>query len=104
MDRGKKDVFNGNIREEFRGMTIFTLIYASVVLFACGIAIGVIGFVYDKIELSARILMYIVSGLSLVAGLVYPIVTLVLIRIYPKHKKLAHLFLKAYVFNDDRDP
>ena len=36
-----------------------------------------------------------ISGLS---AIIYPLATVYLIKIYPKHKKIAHLFLKEYVF------
>lgn len=64
------------------------------------IIIGVAGLFYEKAEEAARILMYVISVVAILDGVSCAPLTILFIRIYPKHKKIAFLFLKSYVFND----
>jgi hypothetical protein len=38
--------------------------------------------------------------LSLTVGISYPLITLHLIKIYPKHRKITKHFIKEYVFRE----
>lgn len=95
----KKDVFNGKIADAFIGMVKFTLIMVPLVcLFCCGVILSIAVF-YDNIEPAARIFSYIIGGISGLYGIPYPFVTVHLIRIYPKYRKITHrLFIQEYVF------
>ena len=94
----KKDIFNGKIDKSCISMLKITLVLLTIVLGLCGL-VFLFGFFDEKQESSARIFMLIISGLSFLAAIIWPLLTLFAIRTYPKHKKLAHLFLKEYVFD-----
>ncbi len=96
----KTDLYNGNIKKEHRGMVNFTLIFVSLVLIGLGILLLLIALLYENVENATRIAMFVVSGICFAFGMLNPIFTIKLVRIYPKHKKIAYFFLKPYVFED----
>lgn len=99
-----KDIFNGNIRKSEKKMVVFTLILFSLIMLGCSILFLCIGLFYDKVEPSARILLFIFSSGSFVAAIIYPILTIYFVRRYDKHPKIANMFLKSYVFtNEDNE-
>lgn len=99
----KKDIFNGKIRQEHIGTTLFSIILGAVIFIAAAIFFLCMALFYDKIEPNARMLMYVVSAICFICSVAYPIATFVCVRSYPKHKNLAHLLLKEYVFAEISD-
>lgn len=95
-----KDVYNGKIKKEQIGMVTFTLIFLGVLMTGLGIFFLLTGLFYENIEKDARIVIYIFSGISFGFGVIYPLVTYKLIKIYPKYSKLTHCLLKEYVFSN----
>ena len=95
----KKDIFYGKISTECRGMVKFTLIFFPLLLILCGITFLCVAIFYKNVEYSARIFLYCVSFLSVTGGIGYPLITLRLIKIYPKHRKITKHFIKEYVFS-----
>ena len=88
----KKDVFNDKILPEFRGLVKFTLIFTPAVFILCGTIILLIAIFYDKGEYAARIFAYFLSIVAVLGGITYPFITLRLIKIYPKHRKITKQF------------
>lgn len=95
-----KDIFNGNIKEEYIGYVKFTLIFAGGIFFICALGILLCALLYEKIEFAARILMFVISGISFLASFLYPVISIYAIRNYSKHPKLAKAMLKPFVFKD----
>ena len=96
----KKDIFNGKIAAESKGIVKFTLILPPLIFILCGIIFFCVAIFYENVEYAARIFLYIVSPLSLTVGISYPLITLHLIKIYPKHRKITKHFIKEYVFRE----
>lgn len=96
----KKDIFNGKIAAESKGIVKFTLIFTPLICILCGIIFLLVALFYDNVEYAARIFLYIVSPLSLTVGISYPLITLYLIKIYPKHRKITKHFIKEYHFRE----
>ncbi len=94
----KSDIFNGKILEPYRGIVKFTLVFVPCVLIMCSLILGIIAITYPKIDDAARVMIFIFTALSGVSAIVYPLVTLRLIRCYPKHRKITKLFIQEYVF------
>ena len=94
----KKDIFNDKILPECRGLVKFTLIFTPAVFILCGTIILLIAIFYDKGEYAARIFAYFLSIVAILGGITYPFITLRLIKIYPKHRKITKQFLQEYVF------
>ena len=94
----KKDIFNGKIATECIGSVKFTLIFPPVILILCGVMFLLVALFYENVEYAARIFLYCASFLAIVAGISYPLVTLHLIKIYPKHRKIT----KRYMDNKRR--
>lgn len=100
----KKDIFNGNIKKEYIGYVKFSLIFASVLWFIFFIFFLLFGILYEKIDTSARIFMFVFSGISLILSIIYPILSVYTIKNFDKHPKLAKTLIKEFVFetNDSR--
>ena len=96
----KKDIFNGKIATECKGIVKFTLIFPPLICILCGIIFLLGVLFYDNVEYSARIFSYCLAALSIIAGISYPLITLHLIKIYPKHRKITKHFIKEYVFRE----
>lgn len=96
----KKDIFNGKIATESKGIVKFTLIFPPVILILCGVMFLLMAIFYDNVEYSARIFLYCIAPLSIIAGISYPLITLYLIKIYPKHRKITKHFIKEDVFRE----
>ena len=99
----KKDLFNGKIKQEHIATTLVSIILGAVIFLACAIMFLCVGMFYDKVEESARPLMYVISAICFVFSIAFPITTFVCVRAYPKYKRLADLILKDYVFAEDSD-
>ena len=96
----KKDIFNGKIATESKGIVKFTLIFTPLICILCGIIFLLVALFYDNVEYAARIFLYCASSLAIVAGISYPLSILHLIKIYPKHRKITKHFIKEYVFRE----
>ena len=94
----KNDFIKEKIRLEWVGMVKFTLIFVPIVFALCAALFLWIAATYDKVEPVARVLMYILSAISGLAAIAYPSGAMYSIKTYPKHKRLAYLFLQKYVF------
>lgn len=97
----KLSLFNGKIKQEHVATTLLSIILGTATFLACAILFLCMALFYDKVEDNARTVMYVVSAISFVCSVSYPIATVVCIRTYPKHKSLAHRLLKDYVFVRD---
>ena len=98
-----KDIFNGKVRTEYRKLTIFTFVFASLVFFACATIFLLTALLYDKVEYDARIALLIMSGISYVFSVFFPLTTVLCIRKYPKYRMLTKFFIKDYVLIDTND-
>ena len=96
----KKDIFNGKISHDCRGLVKFTLIFPPLIFILCGLLFLFTAIFYDNVEYAARIFLYCAAFLSLGAGVGYPVLTLFLIRIYPKGRKITKFLIREYVFKD----
>ena len=96
----KKDIFNGKIATEYNGFVKFTLIFPPVILILCGVMFLLVALFYENVEYVARIFLFYVSSLAIIAGISYPLITLYLIKIYPKHRKITKHFIKEYHFRE----
>ena len=96
----KKDIFNGKIATEYNGFVKFTLIFPPVILILCGVMFLLVALFYENVEYVARIFLFCVSSLAIIAGISYPLITLYLIKIYPKHRKITKHFIKEYHFRE----
>ena len=96
----KKDIFNGKISAEFRGLVKFTLIFASLIFFLCGMLFLLFAIFYDKVEQSARTFLFCLSSICFALSIFLPLITLKLIKIYPKHRKITRRFIKEFVFRE----
>lgn len=94
----KKDPFNGKIKKEHVATTLFSIIFGAVIFLACAILFLCVGLFYDNVDENARPLMYAVSVICFVFSVAFPVAAVVSVRTYPKHKMLAHLLLKEYLF------
>lgn len=92
----KKDIFNGKIKPEHATSVFVSMILACVVYLACAILFLCLGLFYDKVEYAARIVLFVVSGLSFLFSVLYPTATILCVRTYPKYRKLTHFFVKPY--------
>ena len=94
----KKDIFNGKINKSCVSIVKITLVLLILVFGLCGVVFLFVGIFAKNQENATRIVLLIISGLCFLASIIYPLLTLFAIRTYPKHKKLAHLLLKEYVY------
>ncbi|MBQ1269189.1 MAG: hypothetical protein IIY09_01770, partial [Clostridia bacterium] len=65
----KKDIFNGKISTEWIGMVKFTLIFTALIFVLCGLLFLIVAIFYDNVEYSARIFLYCIAPLNIVAGI-----------------------------------
>ena len=99
-----KNLYNGNIKKEYTGLVKFSLIFTPVILFIISTALLLFGLLYDNVQSEAKIALFVICGICYIFGILYPILTIKLVKIYPKHKKITHLFLQPYVFEDKNQP
>ncbi len=95
-----KDWFNKKIKNEYIGYMKFSLILFSVICIFIGTAC-VSMLIFGK---NATVSIYVIfSSLAVIFylfSIIYPIISLKVIRTYPKHKRIAHLLIKKIVFVD----
>ena len=96
----KKDIFNHNIKPEYKAYTICSIVLLVTVMLAGGTFFLYISLSYENMEPFDRIGFLVFSALEYLTGIVYPILTFYAIRTFPKHKKLAYAMLKKFLFVD----
>ena len=94
----EKDIFKGKIKKEYIGYVKFSLIFAVILFFISFAFFLLVALLYDKLEYTARVAMFVLSGISFLAFLLFPIISIYAIRSYPKHPRLAKLMIKPFVF------
>ena len=94
----KKDIFNGKILIQHRSYVKFTLFFASLVMFLISIFSFVMGLFYQNMDKASRVFCFCFASFYLLFAVFYPLLSIALIRIYPRKRKLTHFFLKEFVF------
>jgi len=97
----KKDIFNGKIKPEHATSVFVSMIISCVIYLACAILFLCLGLLYDNVEHAARIVLYVVSGLCFLLTVLFPVATVILVRTYPKYRKLTHVFVKPYFLKQE---
>ena len=95
-----KDPFNGNIKKDYISFVKFSLIFTTAFFFAFFVYFLYIALSNEKIEYSARICIFVLSGICFFASFLYPAISIYAIRNYSKHPKLAKLIIQPYVFKN----
>ena len=96
----KKDPFNGKIRPQYIGNAMFAIGLATFLWFALGIGFLLMVVLTHNQPLGVLIGFPIASAFSFAFALLYLIYGPRIIRSYPKHKIIAHLMFKEYLFED----
>lgn len=94
----KKDIFNGKIQIRFVGLVMWSLIFLPAICIGCSLLFFLSALLNGDIEQSLRIMLFVMSGIGTLTSVLYPTLSIFAIKTYPKHKKLAHLLIKDYVF------
>ena len=95
-----KDPFNGNIKKDYISFVKFSLIFTTAFFFAFFVYFLYIALSNEKIEYSARIFIFVLSGICFFASFLYPAISIYAIKNYSKHPKLAKSMIKPFVFQD----
>ena len=93
-----KDYFDGNIKapqELFLG-----LCFLAIVLFSCSIVFILVALFYDRCEDSARVLLILLSVLTFVTSIGYPVITIHVVKNREEYPCLAKLLVKPDRFTD----
>ena len=96
--KSKKDIFNGHILKKYRGVVIFTLVFVSLLFLIFAAVFGGICIFYDKVDSASRVILAVMAIICSIVWITFPIATILSVRSYPKHKRLAKIFLMSYVF------
>lgn len=97
----KKDLFNGNIKSEHVRSIKISLFFGTLILIIGGTILVLIGILYKNIDSNlGRILTCVFGGICYLFSILLPLSSILLIRKYPKHKNIAHLFIKESYFTD----
>ena len=96
----RKDIFNGKILNEFRGIVKFSWIRVTLIFIVVGVMFLLTALFYENIDHAGRIFLYCISSCVIAIGVLFPIITVRLIKIYPKHKKITKIFIKEWVFRE----
>ncbi|MDE7168420.1 MAG: hypothetical protein K2O28_06205 [Clostridia bacterium] len=99
----KNDIFNGKVKPEYSKSIKFLLIFASIIFCAVATFFLLLALLSDNFDYGARIVLLIMSGVSYLAAVLYPLITVLCVRTYPKYKALAKLFIKEYALVDTVD-
>lgn len=97
-----KDIFNGNIKKEYIREAKASLILFSVLMFICGVFFLWGALFYEKVEEGARILLFILAGISLLLTIVNPAATIYFVKRQDQYPRIARLLLKEYLFKDNK--
>lgn len=93
----KKDWFRGNIKSEHIRSIKISLIIGALILIILGSFFIILGAFYSDLT---RIIMFVVGGICFLFSILFPLSSLILIRKYPKYKKIANMFIKKEYFID----
>lgn len=96
----KKDWFNGKIQSAYIDWIKSTLIIVPSVCFIIGTAVLLALIFGHNVSTSTNICMSVLSALFYLFAVLYPLVSIKVIRSYPKHKHVAHALIKKYAFTD----
>ena len=99
----KKDIYNGKIRREYINYLNYSFILFSFLLLVATIVFFFTALFYDNMDNGTRIMLYVLSGLCLLGLIFYPIITICLVRKYPKYSRLTKLLVKSFLFVDSSD-
>lgn len=93
----KKDIFNGRIKEQYVGYMKTSIVFVEAIFF-CFAALCLCSALYfDNMDYDMRLVLYILSGVVFAFCIAFPIVTILCIRSYPKHKAFTKRLVKEYV-------
>ena len=96
----KNDIFNGYVKKDYIGYVKFSLVLATVLFFACAVFFLLVAIFYNNMAGNVRVMLFIYSGFSFLASLLYPAISIYAIRNYPRCKTLAKSMIKPFVFKD----
>lgn len=97
----EKDWFNGKIKAEYIDWIKYTLIAAPICFFMLGsITLGISIFLNSN-TLHFDVYFWILTILLYLLTLVYSLIPIKIIRSYPKHKIIAHILIRKFVFDDE---
>ena len=99
----KNDVFNGKIKSEYSKGIKFLLIFASIVFCAVATFFLLLALLYDNVDYGGKIVLFVMSGVSYLAAILYPLITVLCVRTYPKYRTLTKFFIKEYALVDTDD-
>lgn len=94
------DIFNGKIKKEYSKSIKFLLFFASAVFCAVATFFLLLVFLYDNVDYGGKIVLFVMSGVSYLAAVLYPLITVLCVRTYPKYKTLTKFFIKDYALTD----
>lgn len=97
----KRDIFNGKLDKDGIANIIIGLILLGIICLAGGIGFLCVALINEDLEWRLKVLLFVFSGISFGTLIAYPLLTVYAIRTYPRHKKLAHLLWKDYVFSNN---
>ena len=90
----KKDIFNGYILESKKKNVKGQLIVTPIIFLVLAGMFIFFAVVYgEQMQPSVKNFLCILSGVMILYGILYPILTLLCIRNYPKCKKIIFLFI-----------
>lgn len=78
------------------------MMFAVVLFVVIAIFFVCVTLLYDNVDAGARIAMYVIAGICVACAVFFPTATILSVRSYPKHKKLATIFVKEYAFVDEQ--
>ena len=96
----ERDIFNNNIKKEERSRVIGAFVVFGIIMFSGAAALGYVAYVGTGLILWERIVLAVCSLICVILGILYPAVGVKLIKTYPKHKKMAHMFIKEECFTE----
>ena len=97
----KRDIFNNNIHPSEKSTAISGFIVFGIIMLICATTLGHVAYVGTGLKNYERLIMAFCSVISFLFGIAYPIISIKLIRIYPKYKKITHLFVNEKCFKDN---
>lgn len=100
----KKDFFNDKIKAEYVWFMIFTIVFISVIMLVGGTALLYVSVFAENVKPeNCRCIVFVASMICYAFAVVYPILSIYLIRVFPKHKKITYLLVKKSVFVDKKE-
>ncbi|MGN0807679.1 MAG: hypothetical protein ACI4MN_04440 [Candidatus Coproplasma sp.] len=97
----KKDLFNGNIKREFIGYMELSIFLIFFICFVGSAVFLLIALFYENIDHVGRIVLYVMSGITFLCAVLFPVLSVYVIRNHTKHPKLTKIMFKPFVFKDN---